>query len=55
MNQKKYNRLMEEQEEVNEIQNKQEEICRMVRRIWSLPLLEKAEDFLKRIYRRGAR
>lgn len=52
---KRYNRYAEEQEEVREIQDKQEEICRMVRRIWNLTLLEKAEDFLKRIYRRGAR
>lgn len=43
------------EEEVREIEAKQEEICRMVRRIWCMPLLEKAEDFMRRVYRRGSR
>lgn len=45
----------EQMEEVQDIQARQEEICRMVRRIWSEPLLDKLCDMVKRIYRRGAR
>ena len=46
---------MEQSEEYAEICEAQERICRMVRRIWCLPLLDKAEDFLSKIYRRGSR
>lgn len=51
---KKENRLiqMEDQMEAEELQ---ERICAMVRRIWVVPLLRKAEDFVSRIYRRGSR
>lgn len=51
---KKENRLiqMEDQMEAEELQ---ERICAMVRRIWVIPLLRKAEDFVSRIYRRGSR
>lgn len=45
----------EQMEEVQDIQARQEEICRMVRRIRSEPLLDKLCDMVKRIYRRGAR
>lgn len=54
---KKENRrnTMEQSEEYAEICEAQERICRMVRRIWCLPLLDKAEDFLSKIYCRGSR
>ena len=56
MSKKEYKGYTEEQmDEVKDIQAKQEEICRMVRRIWSEPLLDKLTDMVKRIYRRGAR
>lgn len=45
----------ETSDEYDEACEAQERICYMVRRIWCLPLLNKAEDFMRRIYRRGSR
>lgn len=42
-------------EEEQEILDAQNRICGKVRRIRSLALLEKLEDMISRIYRRGAR
>lgn len=47
--------IMETNDEYEEACEAQDRICYMVRRIWCLPLLNKAEDFVKRIYRRGSR
>lgn len=56
MSKKEYRRnTMEQSEEYAELCEAQERICSMVRRIWCLPLLEKAEDFMRRIYRRGSK
>lgn len=56
MSKKQYKeQTLEQMEEVQEMQAKQDEICRMVRRIWSEPLLDKLCDMVKRVYRRGAR
>lgn len=46
---------IETSDDYKEAREAQERICYMVRRIWCLPLLDKAEDFMHRIYRRGAR
>lgn len=46
---------LENEDEYQDVCEAQERICYMVRRIWCLPLLNKAEDFMKRIYRRGKR
>ena len=51
---KKENRLVQLEDEM-EAEELQERICAMVRRIWVIPLLRKAEDFVSRIYRRGSR
>lgn len=56
MAKKEYKGYSDEQmEDVQSIQAKQEEICRMVRRIWCEPLLDKLTDMVKRIYRRGSK
>lgn len=44
-----------ELDEETEVQAAQDRICYKVRRITSLALLDKLEDFVSRIYRRGDR
>lgn len=51
---KKENRMIQLEDEM-EAEELQERICAMVRRIWVIPLLRKAEDFVNKIYRRGSR
>lgn len=51
---KKEFRVIQLEDEM-EAEELQEHICSMVRQIWCIPLLKKAEDFMRRIYRRGSR
>ena len=51
---KKENKFIQMEDRM-ECEELQERICAIVRRIWVVPLLRKAEDFVNRIYRRGSR